>query len=280
LKFKEKVKSLLARDDYAGLVELAEGHGGKTGNILISLAAELDEITRWRAIKGLGLVTARLYRIDPEQARRVLRQLIWNLNEESGGIGWGMPEAFGEILARQPDLAREYACILTGYLVNPENCLDHEPLQQGLVWALGRVKEFAPEDRESIKRALFTLLKQAQGGLRTMTVWTLGELGAWEALPLLDDLPTGEQMITVMTGDEVKTIAFSEVVDRTKKRLRDLHEKEVEKLNDWKCSKCGYTLKADAPPEKCPACKETCEFVNVTCYIPECGFTGSDQRLK
>lgn len=95
MKFKEEVKSLLAGEDYAGLVELASRHGGKTGNILISLAADLDEITRWRAIRGLGLVTARLYLINPEQARRVLRQLIWNLNEESGGIGWGMPEAFG-----------------------------------------------------------------------------------------------------------------------------------------------------------------------------------------
>ncbi len=170
--------------------------------------------------RGLGLVTARLYLINPEQARRVLRQLIWNLNEESGGIGWGMPEAFGEILAHQPDLAREYACILTGYLVNPENCLDHEALQQGLVWALGRVKEFAPEDRECIKKALFTLLKQAQGGLLAMTVWTLGELGVWEALPLLDDLPTGEQMINLMAGDEVKNIAFSEVVERIKKKIK------------------------------------------------------------
>jgi rubredoxin len=51
-------------------------------------------------------------------------------------------------------------------------------------------------------------------------------------------------------------------------------------MNEWKCSKCGYILKADAPPETCPQCKEKCEFVNVTCYIPECGFTGSDQRLK
>jgi rubredoxin len=50
--------------------------------------------------------------------------------------------------------------------------------------------------------------------------------------------------------------------------------------NEWKCSKCGYTVKIEAPPEKCPSCKESCEFVNVTCYIPECGFTGSDQRLK
>jgi len=48
----------------------------------------------------------------------------------------------------------------------------------------------------------------------------------------------------------------------------------------WKCSKCGYSLKADKPPEKCPSCKEKCEFVDVSCYIPECGQQGSDQRLR
>jgi len=50
--------------------------------------------------------------------------------------------------------------------------------------------------------------------------------------------------------------------------------------NTWKCSKCGYTVQTDPPPEKCPACREKCEFLNVTCYIPECGLTGSDPRLK
>jgi rubrerythrin len=50
--------------------------------------------------------------------------------------------------------------------------------------------------------------------------------------------------------------------------------------NTWKCSKCGFTVETDAPPEKCPGCKEKCEFLNVTCYIPECGLTGSDPRLK
>lgn len=51
-------------------------------------------------------------------------------------------------------------------------------------------------------------------------------------------------------------------------------------VNEWKCQKCGYALKADTPPEKCPFCKEKCEFVNVTCYIPDCGKTGSDERLE
>jgi hypothetical protein len=34
------------------------------------------------------------------------------------------------------------------------------------------------------------------------------------------------------------------------------------------------------PPEVCPECGSRCEFVNVTCYIPECGGPGHrDPRL-
>jgi rubrerythrin len=48
----------------------------------------------------------------------------------------------------------------------------------------------------------------------------------------------------------------------------------------WKCSKCGFTLTQPNPPEVCPACKEACEFKNVTCYLPECGGVGNlDPRL-
>ena len=51
-------------------------------------------------------------------------------------------------------------------------------------------------------------------------------------------------------------------------------------MNTWKCSKCGYTVEAETPPEQCPSCNEKCEFLNVTCYIPDCGDTGSDPRLS
>jgi rubredoxin len=47
----------------------------------------------------------------------------------------------------------------------------------------------------------------------------------------------------------------------------------------WQCSKCHYVLQAAQPPETCPSCHEHCQFVNVTCYIPECGFSGIDSRL-
>jgi desulfoferrodoxin-like iron-binding protein len=47
----------------------------------------------------------------------------------------------------------------------------------------------------------------------------------------------------------------------------------------WQCSKCHYVLQAPQPPETCPSCHENCQFVDVTCYIPECGFSGTDNRL-
>lgn|GEM_PF-242806 len=51
----------------------------------------------------------------------------------------------------------------------------------------------------------------------------------------------------------------------------------------WKCSHCGYTLDAEQPPEQCPSCKEKCMFLNVTCYIPDCGAPDPravDERLS
>jgi rubrerythrin len=48
----------------------------------------------------------------------------------------------------------------------------------------------------------------------------------------------------------------------------------------WKCSNCGFLLTADKPPHACPSCKETCEFLNATCYTPECGGPGHfDPRI-
>jgi rubredoxin len=51
-------------------------------------------------------------------------------------------------------------------------------------------------------------------------------------------------------------------------------------MNTWKCSKCGFTIKQEAPPEPCPSCGEKCEFLNATCYTPDCDDKGIDQRIR
>ncbi len=40
-------------------------------------------------------------------------------------------------------------------------------------------------------------------------------------------------------------------------------------MNSWKCDSCGYLYDANEPPEKCPSCGQTCEFREVTNYVPK-----------
>jgi rubredoxin len=48
----------------------------------------------------------------------------------------------------------------------------------------------------------------------------------------------------------------------------------------WKCDKCGFMFTASVPADVCPQCSEKCNFLNVTCYTPECGGPGHfDPRL-
>ena len=51
-------------------------------------------------------------------------------------------------------------------------------------------------------------------------------------------------------------------------------------MASWKCQNCGYTFEKDVPPEACPSCKEKCEFVDNTCYTPDCVPGGTDPRIK
>jgi rubredoxin len=55
--------------------------------------------------------------------------------------------------------------------------------------------------------------------------------------------------------------------------------KEVMTMPSWKCANCGYTFESDAPPDQCPSCKEKCEFLDNTCYTPDCTAEGMDPRI-
>ncbi len=51
-------------------------------------------------------------------------------------------------------------------------------------------------------------------------------------------------------------------------------------LTYWKCSNCRYLITSEKPPDVCPDCGQKCPFLNVTCYLPECGGPGHpDPRL-
>jgi len=77
-----------------------------------------------------------------------------SLTEESGGIGWGAPEAMGEIMARSEKLAEEYHKILISYTLGGGNELDFEDLQKDVIAGLKRLSQVHPELVKEVEHLL------------------------------------------------------------------------------------------------------------------------------
>ena len=143
---KKEVFKLLIRDDFSdSLVQLSRLPGRQVVNPLFSFLYHADDMVRWHAVSAMGVVTAGLAEKNMESARVIMRRLIWNLNDESGGIGWGSPESMGDIMARSDLIAREFSKILISYVLPHGNFLEHEILQRGLLWGLYRLSQEKPE---------------------------------------------------------------------------------------------------------------------------------------
>ena len=113
-------------------------------NPLISFFCNKDEKIKQRAIITIGKVVKLLADNNMESARIVMRRLMWSLNDESGGIGWGAPEAMAEIMSLHEQLAKEYAFILVSY-ANPDgNYLEHIELQKEVLKGIARLGKIRP----------------------------------------------------------------------------------------------------------------------------------------
>jgi len=166
-------------------------------NPLFSFLYHKDPLIRWRAVTAMGAVVARLAREDLESSRIIMRRLIWNLNDESGGIGWGSPEAMGEIMARHEGLAREYGNILVSYINEAGNYLEYEMLQRGVLWGLGRLAHARPEFVGNAGDYLPPFLQSKDSYLRGLAAWVSGAISSETTKPLLENLIDDDAGISI-----------------------------------------------------------------------------------
>ena len=138
---------------------------------LLSFLYETDDLARGKAIRAIGYTVSMMAESSPESARNIMRRLIWSLNDESGGIGWGAPEAMGEIMGQNEILAREYYRILISYIDENGNPLENGPLERGVLWGIGRLARSRPElTREAIGPVL-KQLTSADPVKRGLALW-------------------------------------------------------------------------------------------------------------
>lgn len=147
----------------------------------LSAVYSMDVQVRLKAVQIFGILMSRLAAQSMESARQVMRRLMWSLNDESGGIGWGAPEAMAEAMALHEGLAQEYAHMLLSYVWKEGNYLEYLPLRQGalkgiarltcarpaLMKLLGveeRLREYAADEDDESRQAALTALSCLKDG--------------------------------------------------------------------------------------------------------------------
>jgi HEAT repeat protein len=177
---RRRVRELLSSEDFEqALSELRKISPRKAINPIISVFYDSEPELRQKAINAFGQVVADLANKDMEAARVVMRRLMWTLNDESGGIGWGAPEAMAEAMACHPRLAEEYVRILLSYIREDGNFLEYEPLRRGALWGIGRLAEIYPEMLIELNAAKYIrpYLEDDDESSRKLSAWALKMLG-------------------------------------------------------------------------------------------------------
>lgn len=144
------VLAALGTDDWeARLGALSDVPPEKQIAAFFAALNDANPLVKWRAVAAFGRNTAAIAARDLEKARVVIRRCMWNLNDESGGIGWGVPEAMGESLALHRALADEFHPILLSYVMRGDddanNYLEFPPLRRGAWWAVARLAGERPD---------------------------------------------------------------------------------------------------------------------------------------
>ena len=214
---KQKIIALLKSSDFEKELDSIAGIPiRKVLRQLFSALCSEEEEIKWHAISIIGFKVAVLAETDMEGARDILRRMIWLLNEESGGIGWGMPEAMGEVLARNENLAREFAPILISYIQPDGNFLEFELLQQGVLWGIGRLAEVQPQLIQSLgaERYLQPYLDSGDSSVRGLAAWVLGLIGGGESIAQLSNLLQDGAEIKFYKGQKFQMERVREVVGK------------------------------------------------------------------
>ena len=203
---RRRLSALLDADDFpCALRELRALPRQRAIRALLASLSERDEERKGRAVTFMGVLATDLARDNMEEARELMRRLLWTLNEESGSSGWGAPEAMAEIMAVHEGLADEYAHMLVSYMHEDGNYLENPLLQRDLLRGIGRLSGARPGlmKRHDAHVHLLAFLESEDRVVRGLAAWCAGLLGSHEARPFLESLTEDETEIVLYLDQRV-----------------------------------------------------------------------------
>jgi hypothetical protein len=154
--WKSQVELCLAREDHDELRSLATANAARVVRYLTGRLYSADPGEKWRAVRALGVLAADPGLLKDRKLAELLRRYFWALNDESGAVPYGIPEAIGEILAQRPVLQNDFLPVFCS-LIQEEEVFQTGPVERSVIWGLGRigvpVAFHSPETVRIVKQA-------------------------------------------------------------------------------------------------------------------------------
>jgi hypothetical protein len=150
MSIKVVMQSLLLQEDHRGLRTIAEKRPARLLRFLIGRLYSADEEEKMRAVRALGTIVGDRELLSHDVVQDLLRRFFWAMNDESGGVPFGIPEAIGEILAQRHEFQDDYLPLLCSMLTDEEMC-QTGPIEKGIVWALGRIGSRTEVSQEALQ---------------------------------------------------------------------------------------------------------------------------------
>ncbi|TKB27636.1 HEAT repeat domain-containing protein [Desulfopila sp. IMCC35006] len=219
---KNDVLNLLQKANFAEILpELEKYPANSLLNPLFLALCDPVERARWNAVLCFGWLVPAMAEKEMEAARIVMRRFLWSLNDESGGIGWGSPEAMGEIMCHNPRLRHEYLHMLISYmredgenLFEDGNYLELPLLQRGLLWGIGRLCQ--EHQKEMLERGIVAdlraYLKSSDMHVVGLAIRCLGLLGVAAEIDAICRFETCQEPLRLFIDNEIKEISVAELV--------------------------------------------------------------------
>jgi hypothetical protein len=219
LKF--EVLTLLQETDLETILKELESYPNqRLLNPLFAALCHPEERVRWNAISCFGRVVPAIADDDPESARIVMRRFLWSLNDESGGIGWGSPEAMAEIMCQSDVLRKEYLHMLISYMredgeedFQDGNYLELPMLQRGLLWGIGRLCQNHRDEMLSreITADIAAYIDSPDELVSGLSIWCLDLLGVDTAQEKISGFLNSSVDLHIFVEGTIQTISVAKL---------------------------------------------------------------------
>lgn len=224
-KLKKDFLQLLATRELQEIFDLLSTYPKrKLLNPLFSTLCHNDEKVRWHGISCFGKLIPEIGRENFEDARVIMRRFLWSLNDESGGIGWGAPEAMSEIMVNDDRIRLEYLHMLLSYMREDGeeewqhgNYLELPMLQRGLLWGIGRLCDKYPKEmkKQGVEDDLSQYLRSEDEQVRELALLALASLGVKRASienSLLTLIENSSRSLRIYKDGVFQSISSSQII--------------------------------------------------------------------